>query len=154
MATCYIRYLDDRGRLRLPKVLRPQYQDRWVICRSLHGSDAMALYPLQQWEHYQQRLRILQEYDTVGIHDLARHYSSHRIVTCDHVGRVRIPPSYTRCSCLSAGMILRVTGSDVELWSIRFWRKVAASRPIEDRALDQELSRRECEVGHVQQSAG
>ena len=114
----YRHNLDAKKRLALPSKIRDCMSETMVMVGSLYAP-CIALYPMEEWEKFEERLDMLSQGDAV---DARREiYSKLAEVQCDQQGRVLIPLNLCEYAGLEKCVVVAGAGNYAEIWDQAHW---------------------------------
>lgn len=110
--------IDAKKRLALPAKIRENMTETMVLVGSIF-SPCIALYPMDEWEKFEERLDHLSFTD--GMEARRKIYSKLTEVTCDVHGRILIPQNLCEYAHLNRDVMVVGTGNFAEIWDIDLW---------------------------------
>ena len=114
----YRHNIDAKKRLALPSKIRDCMSETMILVSSLYGP-CIALYPMEEWEQFEESLYALSNRDGVE----ARRYifSNMAEVQCDTQGRILIPQNLCQEANLERSVVIAGVGTHAEIWDADSW---------------------------------
>ena len=114
----YRHTIDTKKRLSLPSKIRECMSETMIMIGSLFAP-CIALYPMEEWEKFEERFDGLKQLDSVE----ARReiYSRMAEVECDAQGRVLVPQNLCDYAKLSKNVVIVGAGNYAEIWDADRW---------------------------------
>ena len=119
--------VDSKKRLALPAKIRDNMTGTMILVGSIF-SPCIALYPMDEWEKFEERLSTLSQTD--GLLARRKIYSKLCEVTCDGQGRIVIPQNLYDYAHLNRDVTVIGVGTYAEIWDSELW---AAEQVEEDK---------------------
>ncbi len=129
----HIHSIDHKGRLFIPAVYRrtmgQEANGTFVVTKGYDG--CLALYPLDQWMQFEERLRSLNVSRKVA-RNVVRHITTNaEIVPVDRQGRITVPSRLLEFAGLTKEAVVTGVLDRIEIWEpSRFENYMAESGPV------------------------
>jgi MraZ protein len=116
---------DEKGRLRIPTLLRTSRDHGLVITNNLfQGQKCLDLYTLTGWEKLEKRISKLPSLKA-EVQAFQRFYmSGAQTLEFDTQGRILIPPTLRKYAGLTNEIVLVGMGEKIEIWNETVWERL------------------------------
>ncbi|MBQ7160849.1 MAG: division/cell wall cluster transcriptional repressor MraZ [Clostridia bacterium] len=114
----YRHNIDAKKRLALPSKIRDCMSETMILVSSLFAP-CIALYPMEEWEKFEERLDGLSQTD--GVEARREIYSKMAEVQCDAQGRILIPQNLCEIAGLERNVVIAGAGAYAEIWDAGRW---------------------------------
>jgi len=123
----YEHVIDGKGRISIParfrEVLSTQGDSRLVVTTNVDpAGQCLVVYPIHEWQSFQQRIADLPQFDASVIRLKRLHVAGATECSMDRQGRILIPPVLRDYAGLKSHVLFAGLGSNVEIWDKERWQ--------------------------------
>ncbi len=122
----YQHSLDNKGRITIPVKYREELGQEFIATKGL--DECITLYPRDEWEKYEQKLRTLPTVRPNARGYTRTLYSSVAELEMDRQGRVLLPVKLRSYAGIEKDLVLIGIGPRVEIWAKERWAAYDAAQ--------------------------